>query len=130
MPASNRTNRTIQTAVRDGRSRQSENRARRSTGKGACPTAATRNNFGPGFSWMVSSKQTFPPDRLRPGQIAGGFLKPLGDAGRHGGLRGVVPQQLLHIGEFTAGRLLSLVLGSLLLLFLGKFGLVFQDLAS
>jgi len=80
---------------------------------------------------MGSSKQTLPPGCFRPGQIAGGFLESLGNARRHGGVRSVIAQQFFGAGKFAGGRLLRLMFGSvLLLLFLGKFGLVFHNSTS
>ena len=80
---------------------------------------------------MGSSKQMFPPNQFRLGQFTGGFLEPLRDGRRHRRVRGVVAQQLFRIRKFPGGRLLGLVFSSvLLLLFLGKFGLVFHNSAS
>jgi len=75
----------------------------------------------------------FPPRRFGGRQIGGGFLEPLGNRGRHGGLLGVVAQQFLGMGKFRGGLGLRLVFGpglSGLLLFLGKFGLMFHGTAS
>jgi len=55
----------------------------------------------------------------------------LGNRRRHGGVRGVEAQQFVRAGKFAGGLRLGLLFGSvLLLLFLGKFGLVFHSTAS
>ena len=66
--------------------------------------------------------------------MPGGFLESLGNARRHGGVCRVVAQHLFGVRKFARGLLLRLLLNpdlsGRLLLFLGKFGLVFHNSAS